>query len=45
MYNPTTEGRLFKSKTNTKWRPDKNHHTAETYIQATENALGAKRAK
>ena len=42
MYNPTTEGRRFKSKTNKKWRPDKHHGTAETYIQATENPLGAK---
>ena len=42
MYNPTTEDRLFKSKTNKNWRPDKNHHTAETYMKATENALVAK---
>ena len=39
MYNPTTEDQLFKPKTNKKWRPDKNHHTIETYIEATKNAL------
>ena len=26
-------------KTNKKWRLDKNHHTVETYIEATQNAL------
>ena len=39
MYNPSTEDQLFKPKTNKKWRPDKNHHTVETYIEATKNAL------
>ena len=39
MYNPTTEGQLFKPKTNKKWRPDKNHHTVETYMEATKNTL------
>ena len=39
MYNPTTEDQLFKPKTNKKWRPDENHHTVETYIEATKNAL------
>ena len=39
MYNPITEDQLFKSKTNKKWKPDKNHHTVETYIEATKNAL------
>ena len=38
MYNPSTEDQLFKPKTNKKWRPDKNHHTVETYIEATKNA-------
>ena len=39
MYNPNTEDQLFKSKTNKKWRPGKNHHTVETYTKATKNAL------
>ena len=39
MYKPSTEDQLFKPKTNKKWRPDKNHHTVETYIEATKNAL------
>ena len=39
MDNSTTEEQLFKPKTNKKWRPDKNHHTVETYIEATKNAL------
>ena len=39
MYNPTTEDQLFKPKTKKKWRPDKNHHTVETYMEATKNAL------
>ena len=39
MYNITTEDQLFKPKTNKKWRPDKNHHTVETYVEATKNAL------
>ena len=38
MYNPT-EDQFFKPKTDKKWRPDKNHHTVETYIEAIENAL------
>ena len=38
MDNPTTEDQLFKPKTNKKWRPDKNHHTIETYIEATKIA-------
>ena len=25
--------------TNKKWRPDKNHYTVETYIEATKNTL------
>ena len=36
MYNPTKGDQ---PKTNKKWRPDKNHHTIETYIEATKNAL------
>ena len=36
MYNPT---KADQPKTNKKWRPDKNHHTVETYIEATKNAL------
>ena len=36
MYNPT---KLDQPKTNKKWRPDENHHTVETYIEATKNAL------
>ena len=39
MYNPITEDQLLKPKTNKKWRPDKNHHIVETYIEATKNAL------
>ena len=39
MYNPIREDQLFKPKTNKKWRPDKNHHTVETYTEATKNAL------
>ena len=39
MYNPTTEYKFFKIKTKKKQRPDKNHHTTETYIEATKNAL------
>ena len=39
MYSPTTEDQLFKPKTNKKWRSDKNHHTVETQIEATKNAL------
>ena len=39
MYNSSTEDQLFKPKTNKKWRLDKNHHTVETYIEATKNAL------
>ena len=39
MYNTTPEDQLFKPKTNKKWRPDKNHHTVETYIETTKNAL------
>ena len=39
MDNSTTEEQLFKPKTNKKWKPDKNHHTVETYIDATKNAL------
>ena len=39
MYNPSTEYQLFKPKTDKKRRPDKNHHTVETYIEATKNAL------
>ena len=39
MYISTTEGKLLKPKTNKRWRPDKNHHTVETYIEATKNAL------
>ena len=35
MHNSSTENQLFKPKTNKKWRPDKNHHTAETYTEAT----------
>ena len=38
VYNATTEDQLFKLKTNKKWRPDKNLHTVETYIEATKNA-------
>ena len=38
-YNPITEDKLFKPKTNKKWRPDKNEHTVETCIEATKNAL------
>ena len=30
---------LFKSKPNKKRRHDKNHHTIETYIETTKNAL------
>ena len=39
MYNPTTDNQLFKTKTDKKWRPDKNHHTVEAYVEATKNAL------
>ena len=39
MYNPSAEDQLFKPKANKKWRPDKNDHTVETYIEATKNAL------
>ena len=39
MYISTTEDKLLKPKTNKRWRPDKNHHTVETYIEATKNAL------
>ena len=39
MDNSTTEEQLFKPKTNKKWKPDKNLHTVETYIDATKNAL------
>ena len=39
MYNITAEDQLFKLKTNKKWRPDKNHLTVETYVEATKNAL------
>ena len=39
MYNPSTEDQLFKPRTNKKWRPDKNHHNVETYIEASKNAL------
>ena len=39
MDNPTMDNQLFKPKTNKKQRPDKNHHTIETYIEATKNAL------
>ena len=38
MYNTTIEDQLFKPKTNKKWRPDKNHHTIEMYIEANNNA-------
>ena len=39
VYNTSTENQLFKPKTNKKWRPHKNHHTIEMYIEATKNAL------
>ena len=39
MYNPSSEDQLFKPKTNKKWKPDKNHHTVETYTEATKDAL------
>ena len=39
MYNASAEDQLFKPKTNKKWRLDKNHHTVETYIEATKNAV------
>ena len=39
IYNSSTEDQIFKPKTNKKWRPDKNHHTVGTYIEATKNAL------
>ena len=42
MYETTTEDQLFQPKTNNKWRPDKNYHTVETYIEATKNALETK---
>ena len=42
MYNPTTGDQLFKPKTNKKWRKDKIHHTVETYIKASKNALEKK---
>ena len=45
MYNTTTEDQLFKPKTNKKQRPDKNHHTVETYIEATKNALETEEQK
>ena len=35
MYNLSTEDQLFEPKTNKNWRPDKNHYTLETYIEAT----------
>ena len=43
MYTPSTEDELFKWKTKKKWRPDKNHHTVETYIEANKNALKTKK--
>ena len=42
MHNTTIEDQLFKPKTNKKWRPDKNHHTIEMYIEANKNALEIK---
>ena len=39
MYNPSRENQLFKQKSNKQWRPDKNHYTLKTYIEATKNAL------
>ena len=39
MYNPTREDQLFKPKTNKNWRPDKNHHNVEKYIETTKNTL------
>ena len=35
MYNLSTEDQLFEAKTSKNWRPDKNHYTIETYIEAT----------
>ena len=35
MYKQTTRT----AETNKKWRPDKNHYTVETYIEATKNTL------
>ena len=42
MYNPPTEGRLFKPKANKKWGPDKNYHSIETYIEPIKNPLKTK---
>ena len=35
----TTEDQIFKFQSNKKWPPNKNHHTIETYIEATEREL------
>ena len=35
VYKQTTRT----TETNKKWRPDKNHYTVETYIEATKNTL------
>ena len=45
MYNPSRENQLFKQKSNKQWRPDKNHYTLETYIEATKNALETEEQK
>ena len=34
-----TEDQIFKPQSNKRWTPKKNHHTIETYIEATEREL------
>ena len=34
-----TEDQIFKPQSNKKWRPNKNHHTIETYTEAKEREL------
>ena len=33
------EDQIFRPQSNKKWTPNKNHHTIETYIGATEREL------
>ena len=38
-FKEQTEKEIFKKQANKKWAPNKNHHTVETFIEATKNVI------
>ena len=38
-FKEQTEKEIFKKQANKKWAPNKNHHTIETFIEATKNVI------